>query len=164
MDPFRLRIAAMVAAASLSPATPSVAHDDLEEVFANCTCVAKHSRPSQPLARVTRAEGNVYATDRDGYRDVVTGMPLQEGTEVTTGFVGSATIIVGENCRLDINAGSQVRVTLPAGPTHDICAAKVEWGLSAVPEQIRIGAAIQTLVGFGISGIALGGGDNPASN
>lgn len=166
------KIAAAMSAASLvltapvfAPVfAPAFAHDNLEEAFAECTCVTSHSAPADPLGRVARASGNVFATTTSGYQNASVGMPLNEGNEVTTGASGTARIVVGKSCRLNIAPSSQVTVALPAGPTHNICVTVNDLGPAALPDNIRVGIAIKALVGFGLTGVILSGGDDPASN
>lgn len=156
--------AALVSVATLVLATAAVAHDDLEEAFAECTCVTHHSKPSDPLGRITRADGSVFATTTNGYQNASVGMPLNEGNEVTTGAAGSAQLAVGKSCRLNVEPSRQVTVSLPAGPTHHICVTVSDLGPAALPENIRVGIAIKALVGFGLTGVVLSGGDDPASD
>lgn len=155
---------AALLAAGLILASPVFAHDDLDKAFAECTCVTRHVEPPDPLARFTRVDGHVFATTLTGYRTATVGMTLDEGNEVTTGATGKAQVLVGKRCRIDIEPNRQLTISRPAGPTHNTCVTLYPLEPAGLAGSIKVGIAIKALVGFGLTGVILSGGDDPASD
>ncbi len=97
-------------------AAPALAADLVRQddgANADCTCLTKSAGSgSIPVGSVISSKGSVQATGANGsLAKAPVGTLLRDRSTVVTGADGSASILVGRDCRLDVPASSQATIS-----------------------------------------------------
>lgn len=137
----------------------------------DCTCVtAPPGSSTESLGNISLVKGQVMYSGVNGFEIATAGVQLVSGSQISVPAGAFANILVGQSCNIIIPAGSEASITQPESLGGDICVKVSEQSVVANTTPTPVAPAVSPLVPLAVIGggaglaIALGGGDNSASN
>lgn len=97
--------------------------------YEKCSCAVPMSRAFGKISQVT---GDVQASGKSGFEQAVNGMTIGLGSRILVGANSSASLDLGEPCRLQISAGADVTVS-PAVKGSNLACVKVTQSFETGP-------------------------------
>ena len=137
----------------------------------DCTCVtAPLGSSTEALGNISLVNGQVMYSGVNGFEIATAGVQLVSGSQISVPAGAFANILVGQSCNMIIPAGSEASISQPESLGGDICVKVSEQTVVANTTPTPVTPAVSPLVPLAVIGggaglaIALGGGDNSASN
>lgn len=149
------RLTVTILASAMMLLRPALAEE------ADCTCSTPPADQGKVIGSITSSSGQVLASKDNGLAPAGPGTGLVYGSQVITGPASTANISVGRNCNLFLDQNSEVIIS---EIDQAICVQVTQAGTTPPPNVALNNLVPLVIIGGVVTGIALGGGDDSASD